>query len=361
MRRTRAAAVASAGAAAAAAGGTSARRGVVIAGGGPVGLAASALLARYGVPSVVLERAAGLPSHPQAHFLNCRTMELLRHAFPPRLARDVGALVPDPRFWRHFIYTTAVVGGVEVGRVDHFAGTPSRLLAAQSPAGVAHLSQKRLMPLLYREAAEGVGSSTTSTAPMSEVHFGWEVRSFEPTPDGKGIRVIATEAARSDGGKGNGATRTWEGAYLLAADGASSGIRAQAGVGMVGAAGLQHLMNVHFSSRALAEATKHRPAMLYFVYNEEVVCVLVAHRFETGEFVMQLPYFPPVQAPEVRACVSVPIQPNAHTDITDNPRNGTHRRTSTFPRCGGCWTPPWASPSPTWSCTRCGAGPWTAR
>jgi hypothetical protein len=30
-----------------------------------VGLAASALLARYGVPSVVLERAQGLPDHPQ--------------------------------------------------------------------------------------------------------------------------------------------------------------------------------------------------------------------------------------------------------------------------------------------------------
>jgi len=71
------------------------------------------------------------------------------------------------------------------------------------------------------------------------------------------------------------------------------------GVEMVGAPGLQHLMNVHFSSQQLAEATRHRPAMLYFVYNADVVCVLVAHHFETGEFVMQLPYFPPLQAPEV--------------------------------------------------------------
>lgn len=296
MQRTRAAAIA-----AGAAPSDGGRRGVVIAGGGPVGLAASALLARYGVPSVVLERAAGLPSHPQAHFLNCRTMELLHHAFPPQLGRDVGAMVPDRRFWRHFIYTTAVVGGVEVGRVDHFAGTPHRLLAAHSPAGVAHLSQKRLMPLLYREAAEG--SSGGGTA-LSEVHFGWEVRAFEPTADGEGIRVTA--AARE-----NGMTRTWEGVYLLAADGASSGIRARAGVGMVGAAGLQHLMNVHFSSRALAEATRCRPAMLYFVYNEAVVCVLVAHRFETGEFVMQLPYFPPVQAPEVQTSLCVYESPSS--------------------------------------------------
>jgi len=57
MRRTRAVAAAA-----------TARRGVVIAGAGPVGLAASALLARYGVPSVVLERAEGLPDHPQVIF-----------------------------------------------------------------------------------------------------------------------------------------------------------------------------------------------------------------------------------------------------------------------------------------------------
>jgi threonine dehydrogenase-like Zn-dependent dehydrogenase len=64
MRRTRATATAAAATAATASAGT-ARRGVVIAGAGPVGLAASALLARYGVPSVVLERAKGLPDHPQ--------------------------------------------------------------------------------------------------------------------------------------------------------------------------------------------------------------------------------------------------------------------------------------------------------
>ena len=78
--------------------------------------------------------------------------------------------------------------------------------------------------------------------------------------------------------------------------------RQLAGVEMVGARGLQHLMNVHFSSAALAKATRSRPAMLYFIYNKDVVCVLVAHHFESGEFVMQLPYFPPVQEPKVRRC-----------------------------------------------------------
>lgn len=33
---------------------------------------------------------------------------------------------------------------------------------------------------------------------------------------------------------------------------------------------------------------------------QDVVCVLVAHHFESGEFVCQLPFFPPIQEPAVR-------------------------------------------------------------
>lgn len=51
---------------------------VVIAGGGPTGLTTALLLAKLGVPSVVLERSRALTDHPQAHFINMRCMEVLR-------------------------------------------------------------------------------------------------------------------------------------------------------------------------------------------------------------------------------------------------------------------------------------------
>ena len=51
---------------------------VVVVGAGPTGLTAALLLAKYGVPSLVLERSAALTTHPQAHFINHRTMEVLR-------------------------------------------------------------------------------------------------------------------------------------------------------------------------------------------------------------------------------------------------------------------------------------------
>jgi hypothetical protein len=38
-----------------------------------------------------------------------------------------------------------------------------------------------------------------------------------------------------------------------------------------------------------------REAMLHFVYNSQVVSVLVCHDINQGEFVLQYPFFPPVE------------------------------------------------------------------
>lgn len=38
-----------------------------------------------------------------------------------------------------------------------------------------------------------------------------------------------------------------------------------------------------------------RCAMLHFVYNAKVVCVLVSHDIKNGEFVLQVPYYPPIE------------------------------------------------------------------
>jgi len=51
---------------------------VAIVGGGPVGLLLSKLLSTYGVHHFVIERRKGNRIHPQAHYLNVRTMEILR-------------------------------------------------------------------------------------------------------------------------------------------------------------------------------------------------------------------------------------------------------------------------------------------
>ena len=55
---------------------------VLIVGAGPVGLTLSALLSRFGVDHLVCERRARPSTHPQAHFVNNRTMEIFRWRSP---------------------------------------------------------------------------------------------------------------------------------------------------------------------------------------------------------------------------------------------------------------------------------------
>lgn len=96
--------------------------------------------------------------------------------------------------------------------------------------------------------------------------------------------------------------------YLVAADGARSPLRQSLGIRMDGQPALQHLLNIHFQAPAVGAALlardgalddktldagtlddgrRPRAAMLYFVFNADVVAVLVAHDLRTGNFVAQ--------------------------------------------------------------------------
>lgn len=60
------------------------------------------------------------------------------------------------------------------------------------------------------------------------------------------------------------------------------------GIRMEGERAMQSLINVHFSSQALAARLAERPAMLYFTFNAGVIAVIVAHDLTQGEFVAQV-------------------------------------------------------------------------
>lgn len=253
---------------------------VVIAGAGPAGLTTALLLQKYGVQTVVLEQNSQLTDHPQAHYINHRTMEIFRGM--DGLAKEVEALMPPLCQWRQFVYCTFLLGDV-LGTVDHFKGQRSPHSSTLSPEPVAHLPQNRLLPLLARRAA--------AYDDDIQLRMGARVTRVVPTIDGKALHVTV----KPEGGD----EYTLLTKYLVAADGAHSSIRKSAGIRMMGPGTIQHLVNIHFTSIDLGRRLlrENRKGMLYFVFNKDVIAVIVAHDLEGGEFVAQVPYFPPLQSP----------------------------------------------------------------
>ena len=80
------------------------------------------------------------------------------------------------------------------------------------------------------------------------------------------------------------------GQYLVAADGVRSSVRQQLGIGQGGPGAIQHLINIHFVSPQLGRLLQERrqEGMLYFVFNRDVIAVVVAHNISEGEFVAQV-------------------------------------------------------------------------
>ena len=257
---------------------------VIVCGGGPTGLSTALLLAKYGVPSLVLERENRLPEHPKAHCINHRTMEVFR-GMSEGLSDEVANAMPPMEQWRSFVYCSGSLLGARslLGAVDHFKGQcgPDEIIPRNhliSPEPVAHLPQHQLVPMLANRA-KMLPELIDFRMNQNVIDFDMNTSSVSVTIECDGKQEVA------------------QGSYLVAADGAHSGIRKSLGIDMDGPGTLQYLINIYFTSPSLGESLihTHRMGMLYFIFGLKNIVVLVAHNLEKGEFVAQVPFFPPLQ------------------------------------------------------------------
>lgn len=228
---------------------------VIILGAGPVGMGAALELARFGVPSLLLERRDGIHPHPRTRNFNTRTMEIARgwgRAVYQRLRS-----IDTPPGWKSPIRFLDTATGKEFGRIESlgFAGPGP----AVSPCEPVMSSQDLIEEILL---------DAVRASDLIELRFGVEgTRLVRGGSDGDRDAALEVRDRRS------GASQVVVGPALVAADGAASLIRSELGVGLEGPQGITHLVNCYFR----ADIERHlgeRKAVLYFVSNERARGVL---------------------------------------------------------------------------------------
>ncbi|MEE6140666.1 FAD-dependent monooxygenase [Mycobacterium sp. 050128] len=228
---------------------------VIIVGGGPVGLAAALELARFHVPSVVVEQHDSTSWHPKTRNLNTRTMELARGWGSAVYRRLRG--IDTPPGWKspiRFMYTVAGRQGAQI-ETQGFEG-PGPTISPAQPI----MSSQDLIEAILRDAAQATG--------LVDLRFGHQVTDVlsgagdHDTEAAVAVRVTATED-----------TYTLAGEALVAADGVHSTVRTQLGIVLNGARALHHFVNCYFRSDIERHVGDHR-AVLFFVANSEAVGAL---------------------------------------------------------------------------------------
>ncbi|XP_065876781.1 uncharacterized protein [Euphorbia lathyris] len=168
-----------------------------------------------------------------------------------------------------------------------------------SPVSVAHFSQYKLTRLLLKKLQD-LSFSVYTPETLKGLDIG-KLRGGEILMGHECVSINANDQSVSVTasyiGEGKYLERNIRCSMLVGADGAGSTVRKLLGIELTGEKDLQKLVSIHFFSRDLGRyLVDERPGMLFFIFNTEAIGVLVAHDLQQGEFILQVPFYPPQQS-----------------------------------------------------------------
>ncbi|MEV2255305.1 FAD-dependent monooxygenase [Streptomyces sp. NPDC050147] len=224
---------------------------VLVVGAGLAGLSVALFLAQHEVPSLVVERHRGMSPHPRARGINPRAMELMRSAgieSRVRATASARALAENSG-----VYAGQSLTGHQMGALHeaYFMDVKTDL-SSLSPTGWCLCHQDEFEPVIHERAQE-LGA---------DFLYGTELVSFKQEDEERGITAVLRD-------RDSGETRTVHADYLVAADGPTSALRTQLGIGFDGPGTTGNFLNVHFEAD-LAEELGERRFIMMYTFNDTV-------------------------------------------------------------------------------------------
>lgn len=230
---------------------------VLIVGAGPVGLTAGLLLEQQGIDFRIVEQRPTLHDGPQAHAVSARALEICRSlGIDDQTVRDLGPSPSDTAFVR---WVDRLVGrDLGVFSFDNDSEAGVRRLS-KTPTPMTNVGQDIFESVLFGHLDD-----------PDKVLFSHSWRRFESKADGY-VSTIET----------GGTEIEIHSKYIIAADGAGSGIRRTLGIEMNGPRTLRTYMTVHFRAN-LRSHLAGREGLLYWVMDEDVAGVFIAHDIDSN-------------------------------------------------------------------------------
>src|SRR5262245_12570945 len=228
---------------------------VIILGAGPVGLGAALELARFGAPSILIEKHDGTSWHPKTRNFNTRTMEIAR-GWGPAVYKRLRS-IDTPPGWKSPIRFLDSAVGREFGKIESkgFEG-PGPTVSPCEPV----MSSQELIEEILLDAVRACG--------LVDVRF-----AVEATRLVSGGADADDEAAVEVVDRKRGTAAVIRGVALVAADGAASLIRSELGLKLEGPQGLSHIVNCYFRADIEPHIADRR-GVLFFIVNEAARGVL---------------------------------------------------------------------------------------
>jgi 2,4-dichlorophenol 6-monooxygenase len=216
---------------------------VLIVGSGPAGSTTAALLATYGVDTLLVTKFNWLCRTPRAHITNQRAMEIFRDL---GIEAEVNEKRAAQDIMGNNVFCTSLAGE-ELGRLLTWGNHPSRKAdyTLASPTTICDVPQNLLEPILVGTAARR----------GARVMFNWEYLSLEQ--DATGVTATVKDHVA-------GVEHAIRAKYVIGADGGRSKVAEDIGLPMEGKMGVAGAMNVIIEAD-LSKYVAHRPSVLYWV------------------------------------------------------------------------------------------------